>query len=172
MRRGFSTQLPGSLILPAAPPSRRSCRCYRGSLPSLAPRSRLHDRLVIAALPRPAASLGAALGRGPDFCGSYLVCLLALAVPAGWIPPYDDGLASGLAFLVRASALTRNQVLVIRAKSAWSGLQSAVRSSTLARLVNGDRAVTVCERSLGCMGILTWETGYALPAARAKIQLG
>ena len=27
---------------------------------------------------------------------------------------------------------------------------TAVRSSTLARLVNGDRAVTVCERSLGC----------------------
>ena len=45
---------------------------------------------------------------------------------------------------------------------------TAVRSSTLARLVTGDRAVTVCERSLGCMGILTWETGYALPAARAK----
>ena len=77
---------PASSSMPAAPPSRRSCRCYRGSLPSLAPRSRLHDRLVIAALPRPAASLGAALGRGPDFCGSYLVCLLALAVPAGWIP--------------------------------------------------------------------------------------
>ncbi len=114
---------PASSSMPAAPPSRRSCRCYRGSLPSLAPRSRLHDRLVIAALPRPAASLGAALGRGPHFCGSYLVCLLALAVPAGWIPPYDDGLASGLAFLVRASALTRKQVLVIRAKSAWSGLQ-------------------------------------------------
>jgi hypothetical protein len=48
---------------------------------------------------------------------------------------------------------------------------TAVRSSTLARLVNGDRAVTVCERSLGCMGILTWETGYALPAARAKSSL-
>ena len=41
----------------------------------------------------------------------------------GWIPAYDDGLASGLAFLVRASALTWEQVLVIRAQSAWSGLQ-------------------------------------------------
>ena len=38
-------------------------------------------------------------------------------------PAYDDGLASGLAFLVRASALTWEQVLVIRAQSAWSGLQ-------------------------------------------------
>jgi hypothetical protein len=50
-------------------------------------------------------------------------------------------------------------------------LATAVRSSTLARLVNGDRAVTVCERSLGCMGILTWETGYALLSARAKSSL-
>jgi hypothetical protein len=38
-------------------------------------------------------------------------------------PAYDDGLASGLAFLVRASALTWEQVLVIRAQSARSGLQ-------------------------------------------------
>ena len=49
---------------------------------------------------------------------------------------------------------------------------TAVRSSSLARLVKGDRAVTVCERSLGCTAIpLTRAAGYALLAVRA-IQLG
>ena len=87
-------------------------------------------------------------------------------------PAYDDGLASGLAFLVRVSALTREQVLAIRAQAAWSGFATAVRSSTLARLVNGDRAATVCERSVGCTGILAGAPGYALLAARDKPQLG
>ncbi len=51
-------------------------------------------------------------------------------------------------------------------------LATAVRTSTLARLVRGDRAVTVCERSLGCTATpLTCAAGYALLAARA-IQLG
>ena len=87
----FCTQLPGSLILQAL-----RCQPLRhrgGHVAAIAGvcrrRRRVRGstyRLVIVALPRPAAFLGAALGRGPDFCGSYLLCLLAHAVPAGWIP--------------------------------------------------------------------------------------
>ncbi len=129
MCTGFSTQLPGSLILQAL---RCQPLCRRGGHDAAIAgvccrRRRVRGStysLDIVALPRPAAFLGAALGRGPDFCGSYVshACWRS-RFPQGWIPACDGGSSSGLADLVRAPSLTRKQVLVIRAQSACSGLQ-------------------------------------------------
>ena len=154
--RGFSTQLPGSLILQAL---RCQPLCHRGGHDAAIAgvcRRRRRVRgstysLDIVALPRPAAFLGAALGRGPDFCGSYVshACRRS-RFPQGWIPRLRWRLR------IRAS---RSCTCILTDKEpspcdpcsiCLQRFATAVRSSTLARLVKGDRAVTVCERSLGC----------------------
>ena len=91
----------------------RRRRRFRGSTYSL----------DIVALPRPAAFLRAALGHGPDFADRVSLLAGSRGSRRDMYPACDFGLASGLAGLVRASALTLKQVLVIRAHSAWSGLQ-------------------------------------------------
>ena len=91
----------------------RRRRRFRGSTYSL----------DIVALPRPAAFLGAALGHGPDFADRVSLLAGSRGSRRDMYPACDFGLASGLAGLVCASALTLKQVLVIRAHSAWSGLQ-------------------------------------------------
>jgi hypothetical protein len=175
--RGFSTHLPGSLILQAL---RCQPLCHRGGHDAAIAgvcRRRCRVRgstcsLDIVALPRPAAFLGAALGRGPDFCGSYVshACWRS-RFPQGWIPRLRWRLRIRASRSCTCIGTDGDTSPCDPCSIFLERCATAVRSSTLARLVRGDCAVTVCERSLGCTATpLTCAAGYALLAARA-IQL-